>query len=81
MKCCDLSWRFFVWFKQTVHTIFFILHHLLAFHFFKTCMTFFLLCSTIEDILENAGIQTIDGPGYFFPHSMEVNGYRQLFGY
>ncbi len=51
---------------------------------FQTCMSFFLLLNTKEDILKNMGITkqltvAID-LHTFFSHSMEVNGYRQLFG-
>ncbi len=46
-------------------------------------MSFFLMLNLNEDILKNAGNQTVDGPRwlplYFFPY-MEVNGDQQLFG-
>ncbi len=51
---------------------------------FQTCMSFFL-CWTEDDILNNAGNQTVDGPIDFhskpisFP-TMKVNGDKQLFG-
>ncbi len=48
-------------------------------------MSLFLLLNTKEDILKNVGNQIVDGIpndfNVFFPHTMEVNGYRQLFGY
>ncbi len=59
-------------------------HYLLTLMLFQTCMSFFLLLNTKEDILKNMGITkqltvAID-LHTFFSHSMEVNGYRQLFG-
>ncbi len=59
--------------------------HLLALKLFRTCLSFFLLLSTDEDILKNVGKQTVDSnpltSKVFFFHIMEVNGYLQLFGY
>ncbi len=50
---------------------------------FQTCMSFLLMLNIKEDILKNAGNQTVDGPIDFhsisFP-TMEVNGDQQLFG-
>ncbi len=49
---------------------------------FQTCTSFFLLLNIKEDILKNAGNQTVDGPHclpqYFFPY-LEINGDQQLF--
>ncbi len=36
-------------------------HHLFTLHLFQTCMIFFLLFNTKEDILKNVGDQTVDG--------------------
>jgi len=44
---------------------------------FQTCIGFFLLLNTKEDILNNVGKQRVI---FFFP-TMEVNGYRLLSGY
>ncbi len=50
---------------------------------FKTCMIFFLLLNTKEDILKNVGKHTAAGshwlPVYGKKITMEINGYRQLF--
>ncbi len=47
-------------------------HHLLTLMSFQTCTSFFLMLNIKEDILMNAGIQTVDGPHwlplYFFPN-------------
>ncbi len=45
-------------------------------------MNLFLLLNTKEGILKNVGNQTVDGSHWlkYFIHTMEVNGYRQLFG-
>jgi len=37
-------------------------HHLITVKLFQTCMNFFLLLNTKEDILNNVGNQTVDGP-------------------
>ncbi len=44
-------------------------------------MSFFLLLNTKEDIPNNVDNQTVDSRSMVVFHSMEVNGYRQLFGY
>jgi len=48
-------------------------HHLLNLKLFQTCMSFFLLLNTNEDILKNVGNQTIaDGSHFgscFLPHN------------
>ncbi len=36
--------------------------HLLALKSFQTCMSFFLMLNIKEDILKNAGNQTVDSP-------------------
>jgi len=54
-------------------------HHLLTLKFFQTCMSFFLLLNSKEDILKNVGNQTVDGRKK--KNTMEVNGFRQLFDY
>ncbi len=51
---------------------------------FQICSSFFLALSTKEDILKNVGNQTVDSSHWlllYFFHTIEVNGYRQLFGY
>jgi len=51
--------------------------------FFQTCMSFFLLLNTNEDILKNVGKWTVDGL-HCLPwkkNTMEVNGAHQLFSY
>ncbi len=58
-------------------------HYLLTLMYYQTCMSFFLLFRKKDDILKNVGKQTVDVPIDFhsiFSHTMEVNGYRQLFG-
>ncbi len=35
--------------------------HLLILHLFQTCMSFFLLLNTKEDVLKNVGKQAVDG--------------------
>ncbi len=49
-------------------------------------MSFFLLLNKKEDILKNAGKQTVAFINLLpykkkIPYYMEVSGYRQLFGY
>ncbi len=46
---------------------------------FQTSMMLIPLLKPGEDILKNAGYQTVSGP-YFSPITMEVNGDQQLFG-
>ncbi len=48
---------------------------------FQTCIHLFRLLDTKEDILKNVGkLTAIDFHSISF-HAIEVNGYRQLFGY
>jgi len=41
--------------------------NLSSFKLFQTCMSFFLLLNTKEDILKNVSNQTVDGP-HWLPH-------------
>jgi len=43
-------------------------------------MNVFLLLNTNEDVLKNMGNKQLIGP-IFSPHTTEVNGAHQLFGY
>jgi len=60
-------------------------HSLLTLKLFQTCMSFFLLLNTKEDILKNVGNQTVDSshltPIVGKENTMEVNGYWELSGY
>ncbi len=61
---------------------------ILALKLFQTCMSFFLLLNTKEDILKNVGNQTADDL-HWLPYdkrsrkknTMEVDGDHQMFGY
>ncbi len=50
---------------------------------FQTCMSFFLMLNIKEDILKNAGYQTVDSSidfhSIYFP-TLDVSGDQQLFG-
>ncbi len=46
----------------------------------QTFMSVFLLLNTKDDILKNVGNQTVDIHS-IFAHTVEVDGYHQLFGY
>jgi len=68
--------------KGIVHPKWKCWHHLLTLKWFQTCMSFFLLLNTKENILKNVGNRTVDCnhwlPLIFFP-TMEGNGVHQLF--
>jgi len=58
---------------------------ILTLKLFQTCVNFFLLLNTKDDILKNVSNQTVDGPSmvflFFFFQTMEVKWANRLFGY